>query len=63
MDIDEVYSSSVDSNESDDEWSPAKEQSVNNNCSKTALEPRLFHFDEQNFGVSSKINAPEQAKS
>ena len=44
MDIDEVYSSDVDSNESDDEL-VRKEQSVNRNWSKTAFEPHLFHFD------------------
>ncbi|CAF3615947.1 unnamed protein product [Rotaria sp. Silwood1] len=52
MKIDEVYSSDVDSNELDDESSAPKEKSVNRNWSKIAFESRLFHFDEQNSGVS-----------
>ena len=56
MDIDEVYSSDVDSNESGDELVP-KAQLVNRNWSKTAFEPYLFHFDEQTSGVSSNISA------
>ncbi len=45
MEIDEVYSLDVDSDESEDEL-VLKEQSVNRNWSKTAFEPHLFHFDE-----------------
>lgn len=56
MEIDEVYSSDEDSNESEDEL-VRKEQSVNRNWSKTALELYLFHFDEQTSGVSSNISA------
>ena len=56
MDIDEFYSSDVDSNESDDEL-VRKEQSVNRNWSKTAFEPHLFHFNEQTSGASSTISA------
>jgi hypothetical protein len=55
LETNEVYSSDVDSDESDDESSAPEEQSVNRNWSKTAFEPRLFHFDEQNSGLSSNI--------
>ncbi len=56
MEIDEVYSSDVDINESDNESAP-KEQSINRNCSKTDFKADLFHFDEQNAGVPSNICA------
>ncbi|CAF1293501.1 unnamed protein product [Adineta ricciae] len=59
MNIDEVYSSDVDSDESNDELTQG-EESVNLNWSKTTFEPHLFHFDKQNSGVSSKINAMEK---
>jgi hypothetical protein len=51
MEIDEIYSSDVDSSESDDELAP-REQSNNRNCTKTAFEPHLFNFDEESSGVS-----------
>ncbi len=56
MEIDEVYSSDVDINESDNESAP-KEQSINRNWSKTDFKAHLFHFDEQNAAVPSNICA------
>ncbi|CAF0790933.1 unnamed protein product [Rotaria sordida] len=56
MEIDESYSSDVDSSESDDELA-LKEQSINRNWTNTTFEPRLFHFDEQNSSMSSNIRA------
>ncbi|CAF1119929.1 unnamed protein product [Rotaria sordida] len=57
MEIDEVNSSDINSDESDDEAAPPKKQSIDRNWSKTAFEPHLFHFDEQNSGVSLDIHA------
>ncbi|CAF3265908.1 unnamed protein product, partial [Rotaria sp. Silwood2] len=57
MEIDEVSSSDIDSGESDDKVAPSKEQSTDQNWSKTAFKPHLFHFDEQNSDVSSNIHA------
>ncbi|CAF4501096.1 unnamed protein product, partial [Rotaria sp. Silwood2] len=57
MEIDEVNSSDIDSDESDDEAAPLKKQSTDRNWSKTAFTPHLFHFDEQNSGVSLDIHA------
>lgn len=52
MDTDEVHSSDVNSDESEDELVP-KEQSANRNWGRTVFEPHLFHFDAQNSGVST----------
>ncbi|CAF1371170.1 unnamed protein product [Rotaria sordida] len=57
MEIDEVNSSDIDSDGSDDEVAPPKKKSTDRNWSKTAFEPHLFHFDEQNSGVSLGIHA------
>jgi hypothetical protein len=56
MEIDEIYSSDVDSSESDDELAP-REQSINRNWTKTAFKPHLFNFDEESSGISSSIRA------
>ena len=56
MEIDEIYSSDVDSSESDDELAPS-EQSISRNWTKTAFEPHLFNFDEESSGISSSIRA------
>ncbi|CAF4674088.1 unnamed protein product, partial [Didymodactylos carnosus] len=56
MEIDEIYSSDVDSSESDDELAP-REQSINRKWTKTAFEPHLCNFDEESSGISSRIRA------
>jgi len=61
MEIDEIYSSDVDINESDNK-SASKEQSINRNWCKTDFKARLFYFDEQNAGVSSNVCAMKGKK-
>ena len=56
MEIDEVYSSSTDTDESEAE-AVSKEHSTNRIWSQTAFKPRLWTFDEINSGVSSTIRA------
>ena len=55
INIDEFYSSDMDSNESGDEL-VQKEQFVNWHWNKTDFESHLFHFGEQISGVSSNIS-------
>lgn len=57
MEIDEINSSDIDSNESDDEAAPPTEQSSDRNWSKTTFEPHLFYFNEHNSGVSSDVQS------
>ncbi|CAF1642278.1 unnamed protein product [Adineta ricciae] len=57
MEIDSVYSSDVDSSESDDEIGSSKQQSTNRIWTKTAFKPHLFSLDETNAGLSPNIGA------
>ena len=57
MEIDEVNSSNIDSNESEDEAVPPKKHSRDRNWSETTFEPHLFDFDERNSGASMGIHA------
>ncbi|CAF1460177.1 unnamed protein product [Didymodactylos carnosus] len=61
MEIDAVYSSDVDSSESDDEIGSSKQQSTDRIWKKTAFKPHLFSFDETNAGLSSNIDAMKDA--
>ena len=57
MEIDEVNSSNIDSDEWEDEAVPPKKHSSDRNWGKTTFEPPLFYFDERNSNASTDIHA------
>ncbi len=55
IDIDEVVSSDLDRDESDDESTPL-ESFITRNWIQSDFHSYVFHFDERNSGISPKMN-------